>query len=149
MLAFMKDVSTPPSPEKRDLGPALRKGWRRRCPHCGGGALFDGYLKVADGCDICGLELHHHRADDAPAWLTMIVVGHLLAPVLLLANEAADLPLWAHLVLWPTLAMTAVIVLLPRIKGLVVAFQWANRMHGFDDRAPYEGWSEEPEPPAR
>lgn len=114
------------------MRPALAKGWRRRCPSCGGGAMFDGYLTVRAECDICGEELHHHRADDAPAWLTMIVVGHLIAPLMLTAFELFTLPTWAHAVIWPSIAMSLVVILLPRIKGGIVAFQWAHRMHGFD-----------------
>lgn len=120
---------------ERPLGPALLKGWRRSCPQCGGGALFDGYLAVRDSCDICGEELHHHRADDAPSWLTIIVVGHLIAPLLILSYELFAMPTWLHAVLWPMVAMTGVVVLLPRIKGGVVAFQWAKRMHGFERAA--------------
>lgn len=63
----------------------------------------------------------------------MIVVGHLLAPLMLLANEVLTIPPWAHAVAWPLIAMTLVIILLPRLKGVVIAFQWAHRMHGFDN----------------
>lgn len=117
----------------RPLGPALRNGWRRACPNCGGGSLFDGYLHVRDSCDICGEDLHHHRADDAPAWLTIIVVGHIIAPIMIASISFFDWPSWIHAVVWPVIAMTGVIILLPRMKGCVVAFQWAKRMHGFDD----------------
>ncbi|MEL7463626.1 MAG: DUF983 domain-containing protein [Pseudomonadota bacterium] len=118
--------------EPRSVRDAVWKGWRRKCPCCGSGSVFDGYLTVRDSCDFCGEAFHHHRADDAPAWLTMIIVGHLLAPLMLMANEMIDAPPWAHAVAWPLVAMTLVVVLLPRIKGLVIAFQWAHRMHGFD-----------------
>lgn len=134
----MNQIFTHTAPEPRPLRPAVVKGWRRRCPSCGGGALFDGYLSVQDSCDICGEVYRHHRADDAPAWLTMIVVGHLLAPLMLLSFELFTLPTWAHAVVWPVIAMTLVVVLLPRIKGVVVAFQWAHRMHGFDKGEPDE-----------
>ena len=66
----------------------------------------------------------------------MIVVGHLIAPVMLTAYQLLDLPTVAHAIFWPLLAMMGVIVLLPRVKGLVIAFQWSQRMHGFDDRFP-------------
>ncbi|MFV0474904.1 MAG: DUF983 domain-containing protein [Pikeienuella sp.] len=133
----MEDMFDPRPDAPRPLGEALLKGWRRRCPHCGGGALFDGYLTVRDSCDICGEALHHHRADDAPSWLTIMITGHLIAPFMILAYEFFDLPTWAHVVAWPVIAMTMVVILLPRVKGGVVAFQWANRMHGFDKaRAP-------------
>lgn len=130
----MKDATEIQEPrEARDLRPALVKGWRGRCPRCGGGALFDGYLAVRDSCDVCGEDFHHHRADDAPAWLTMIIVGHLIAPLMLLSFELFTLPDWSHAVIWPVVAMTGVIVLLPRVKGAIIAFQWAQRMHGFDE----------------
>lgn len=121
-------------PAERPLGVALKKGWRRRCPSCGGGDLFDGYLAVRESCDICGEELHHHRADDAPSWLTILIVGHIVAPIMIAAYQNLTLPMWAHAVAWPSFAMALVIILLPRVKGGIVAFQWAHRMHGFDER---------------
>lgn len=119
----------------RPLRPALLRGWRGRCPHCGGGAIFDSYLKVNDHCGICGEALHHHRADDAPSWLTIIVIGHLIAPLMLLSFELFTLPSWAHAMIWPAVALTGAVVLLPRVKGGIIAFQWAHRMHGFDNGA--------------
>lgn len=135
-LESMKDFLHHSTPEPRPLGAALAKGWRRRCPSCGGGALFDGYLSIKHDCDICGEEFHHHRADDAPSWLTMIIIGHLIAPLMIASYQVFDLPTWSHAVIWPVLAMTGVIVLLPRVKGGIVAFQWAHRMHGFDHDQP-------------
>lgn len=132
----MKDTLDHQAATPRPLKPALLRGWRRRCPNCGGGQLFDGYLTVRPTCDICGEEFHHHRADDAPSWLTILIVGHIVAPLMILAYQLFTLPTWAHAVVWPVVAMTAVIVLLPRIKGGIVAFQWAHRMHGFDHEAP-------------
>ena len=61
---------------ERPMRPSLRKGWRRRCPKCGEGALFNGYLSVKDACANCGQAFHHHRADDGPAYLTIVIVGH-------------------------------------------------------------------------
>lgn len=118
----------------REMRPSLLRGWRGRCPSCGSGRIFTSYLKVGSSCEFCGQDFSGHRADDAPAWLTMLVVGHLLAPLILGAYGFFDLPMAAHLILWPTLAIILVLALLPRIKGAVVAFQWAQKMHGFDDQ---------------
>lgn len=126
----MSEIATPLIDE-RELRPALLRGWRRRCPNCGQGALFDGYLRVHDHCDACGLEFHHHRADDGPAYLTILFVGHLMAPLLHVAFVAfRPDPL--------TLALTFTVgcvvlslYLLPRLKGGMIAFQWARRLHGF------------------
>ncbi|WP_424939659.1 DUF983 domain-containing protein [Aliiroseovarius sp. S253] len=116
---------------ERELKPALRKGWAKRCPSCGTGKLFQGYLKVHHDCTVCGEELHHQRADDGPAYLTIIVVGHIMAPLLHI--------FYVHVVQDPLMLATiftvgtvaASLYLLPRFKGFMIAFQWAKRMHGF------------------
>lgn len=118
----------------RPLAPALLNGFRRRCPRCGRGAAFDGFLRVRDECADCGQALHHHRADDAPAWATMLVVGHLMIPLIMLAR-GATWPVEAHMIVWPLVSLGLCLVLLPRVKGAIVAYQWALRMHGFDERA--------------
>jgi uncharacterized protein (DUF983 family) len=117
--------------DDRALGPALRLGWRRRCPACGAGALLDGYLRVRDACPVCGEALHHHRADDGPAYLTILVVGHLMAPALLFAfvEFRPDPMVLASLFSGATVALS--LLLLPRFKGAIVAYQWSRRMHGF------------------
>lgn len=121
--------------EDRPLKPALLRGWRRRCPNCGAGPMLRGYLKVRDTCPVCGEELHHHRADDGPAYLTILIVGHLLAPILLFTyTKWRPEPL--VLAVGFTIGTVALsLYLLPRLKGALVALQWANRMHGFSDRA--------------
>ena len=68
--------------DDRPTKPAMFRGFRRKCPNCGEGNMFSGYLKVADNCDECGEALYHHRADDGPAYLTILIVGHLLAPLI-------------------------------------------------------------------
>lgn len=93
--------------------------------------MLRGYLKVREECPVCGEALHHHRADDGPAYLTILIVGHLVAPTMLYAFVA-----WRPdpLVLAAVFSVGAValsLYLLPRLKGLMVAFQWAKRMHGF------------------
>ncbi|MEL6913459.1 MAG: DUF983 domain-containing protein [Pseudomonadota bacterium] len=117
--------------EDRPLGRSVRRGFRRRCPNCGEGKVFEGYLKVRDACPVCGEALHHQRADDGPAWLTMLIVGHLMAPAMHF-GYARYRP--EPLVLFAVLAVGCLalcLFLLPRLKGLMVAFQWSRRMHGF------------------
>lgn len=127
-------LDTDDAAPERALLPALRRGWGGRCPSCGGGPLFDGYLQVRDRCAACAEELHHHRADDLPAWATILVVGHVVAFLLLSVEQALKPPLWVHYGVWPALVVGLSLWLLPRIKGAVVAMQWAWRMHGFDGR---------------
>ncbi|MEM1343122.1 MAG: DUF983 domain-containing protein [Pseudomonadota bacterium] len=117
---------------ERALVPALKRGWCGRCPNCGGGPLMCAYLKVTPECPACGEELHHHRADDMPAWATMLIVGHVLAALLLHVESTFKPPLWVHWAIWPAFVLALSLYLLPRIKGAVVGMQWAWRMHGFD-----------------
>jgi uncharacterized protein (DUF983 family) len=119
------------SPDDRPLRPALWRGWRRRCPNCGSGPLLKGYLPVRPECNVCGEALRHHRADDGPAYLTILIVGHLMAPALLIAFVALR-PDPLILASAFTLASVALsLYLLPRLKGMIVAVQWAKRLHGF------------------
>jgi len=117
--------------DDRALRPALLRGWRRRCPNCGAGPMMRGYLKVRDACPVCGEALHHQRADDGPAYLTILIVGHVLAPVLLFvySNWRPEPLLLAVMLSVGTVALS--LYLLPRLKGGLVGLQWAKRMHGF------------------
>jgi uncharacterized protein (DUF983 family) len=121
---------------ERPVRPALQRGWRRRCPNCGAGPMMRGYLTVRDNCTVCGEALHHHRADDGPAYLTILIVGHLLAPVLLFVFTTwrPEPLLLAAIFTVGTVALS--LYLLPRLKGALVALQWAKRMHGFGSGLP-------------
>lgn len=117
--------------QDRPLKPALWRGWQRRCPACGKGAMLEGYLKVRPACPACGEVLSHHRADDGPAYLTILIVGHLMAPLLMWAFvEYRPSPVTLAAV-FATGSVSLSLYLLPRLKGGMVAFQWAKRMHGF------------------
>jgi uncharacterized protein (DUF983 family) len=117
--------------DDRPLKPALKRGWRRRCPNCGSGPMMNGYLTVRTACPVCDQDLHHHRADDGPAYLTILIVGHVMVPAMLLAFEMFR-PEPLVLATSFTLGTVALsLFLLPRLKGMMVAFQWAKRMHGF------------------
>jgi uncharacterized protein (DUF983 family) len=111
--------------------PAVYRGWRRKCPNCGSGALLKGYLNVNKTCTVCNQELYHHRADDGPAYLTILIVGHLMAPLLHFSFVR-----WRPepLTLFTIFAVGCValsLYLLPRLKGAIVGFQWARNMYGF------------------
>lgn len=117
--------------DDRPTKPAMWRGFRRRCPNCGEGALFTGYLKVADSCPACSEDLHHHRADDGPAYLTILVVGHLMAPLIHVAFTKFRPDPMVLATVFTVGCVALSLYLLPRLKGVVVAIQWARRMHGF------------------
>jgi uncharacterized protein (DUF983 family) len=120
---------------RRDVARALRNGLRQRCPACGAAALFARYLKVQDACPGCGQALHHHRADDAPPYFTILIVGHLIVGAILPVERAFMPPLWVHAALWLPLTLALTLALLPRVKGAIVGLQWALYMHGFGEGA--------------
>ncbi|WP_333712457.1 DUF983 domain-containing protein [Yoonia sp.] len=116
---------------ERPTGQAVLRGLQCRCPHCGKGHIFARYLKVADTCPACGEELFHHRADDGPAYLTILVVGHIIGFVIhFMWVQFRPEPLTMAITL-SVLAVVLSLALLPRMKGMVVGIQWARRMHGF------------------
>ena len=120
---------------KRGLWQAISRGMLCRCPSCGKGSIFGKYLKVAPACEACGEELHHHRADDAPPYFTVFILGHILVPLVLTVEVAFVPALWIHMALWIPLTIVLAMSLLPPVKGALVGLQWAFYMHGFDPNA--------------
>jgi uncharacterized protein (DUF983 family) len=124
------------SAEKRDVWTALKRGFRCRCPRCGEGKLFRAFLKVDDHCSVCGLDFTPHRADDLPAYLVIVIVGHIVVPVALWIETNYAPAVWLQLLVYLSFTLVASLALLQPVKGAVVGFQWALHMHGFDDNAP-------------
>ena len=114
---------------------AFRRGFLGHCPNCGRGKMFRAFLKVADRCPACGEVLHHPRADDAPAYFVILIVGHVVVPLSLGVEVAFAPPYWLHAVIWLPLTIGMAIGLLQPVKGAIVGWQWANYMHGFDPHA--------------
>ena len=134
----MNFLSYAPKPEARPeaavpLKTALWRGLTGRCPHCGKGRMFRAFLKVADRCDACGEELHHQRADDFPAYLVIVIVGHLVVPLILSVEMAYQPAYWIHAVLCLPLTLALTLTLIQPVKGAVIALQWHAGLHGFED----------------
>jgi uncharacterized protein (DUF983 family) len=111
---------------------ASRFGFAGRCPHCGKGRMFRAFLKVADDCPVCGEELHHHQADDFPAYIVIVIVGHILVPLVLLVETHIAPPFWVGMLVWPIAVVVLGLALLQPVKGAIVGMQWALGMHGFE-----------------
>ncbi len=114
------------------IATVLRHGWNRRCPCCGTGAALSGYLRIRDNCSACGEALHHHRADDAPAYLTMLATGMIVVPAIWFVEAQFRPALSMHFLVWITLGTAISLILLPRFKAMVLALQWILGMHGFE-----------------
>ncbi len=119
----------------RDIIRSMARGFMMRCPHCGRGRLFAGFLRSVEHCSACGEAFHHHRADDLPPYLTIFIVGHLVVALFMGVEQVTVLPLWAHLAIWIPVTLLLSLVLLQPLKGATIGLQWAIRMHGFGGRS--------------
>src|ERR1700759_2012237 len=129
----METVSTPPTvwsqetalKEKRDVWQALKRGFRGRSPRCGEGKLFRAFLKTANNCSVCGLDFTPHRADDLPAYLVIVIVGHIVVPIALWIETNYSPAVWLQLSTYLPLTFIMSLALLQPVKGTVVGMQWA------------------------
>jgi uncharacterized protein (DUF983 family) len=94
------------------------------CPKCGIGKLFKGYLKQNDHCPHCGESFTQYRADDGPAWLTILVTGHIVVPLLVFLVHNDVMPYWAEIVFMFSLTTALVLGLLPSAKGAFISVLW-------------------------
>jgi uncharacterized protein (DUF983 family) len=124
--------------EKRDVWTAMKRGFRGRCPRCGEGKLFRAFLKVDNKCPVCDLDFTPHRADDLPAYLVIVIVGHIMVPLALFVETNYSPPVALQLAIYLPATLLASLLLLQPVKGAVVGLQWALRMHGFDEQNPTE-----------
>lgn len=132
------EMETFPAPivfEPRPLMRSLWRGFRCRCPNCGEGRLFGRFLKPVANCEACGEDFTHHRADDFPPYVTMVVVGHVVVPFMLSVALATELSIATQVSIWVVVVAILTFGLLQPVKGAIIALQWALRMHGFDGSA--------------
>ena len=111
---------------------AVARGFAMKCPNCGQGALFGRFLKVTSSCAKCGEDFTPQQADDFPAYLVIVVVGHLVVPALLAVEVAYSPPAWLQLAIWLPLTLFSSLGLLQPTKGAIVGLQWQTGMHGFE-----------------
>jgi len=105
---------------------AVFNGLRNKCPHCGGAPLFKAYLKQVDSCSSCGQTWSEVRADDGPAWATMLIVGHMMAPFFHFFIFNKTLPTWAATLILIGMGLVLSLILLPRVKGGFIGLIWAT-----------------------
>lgn len=112
--------------------PPLVTGLTGRCPRCGHGRLFTGFLRVAPRCEACGLDLSVQDSGDGPAAFIILIVGILVVGAALVVEVRYAWPVWLHLLVWLPLTVAACLALMRPFKGLLVAFQYRYRRHEFD-----------------
>ncbi|MDG1437553.1 MAG: DUF983 domain-containing protein [Emcibacteraceae bacterium] len=109
---------------------SMVRGLKRKCPHCGEGQIFKGYLKLADSCSSCSAPTGEIRADDLPPYITIFLVGHIIVPLLLLIEATYRPELWIQMTIWPTLTLLLTLLFLPFIKGTAVGLMWHLKIKG-------------------
>ncbi|EKF41338.1 hypothetical protein NA8A_15841 [Nitratireductor indicus C115] len=98
-----------------------------RCPRCGEGRLFSGFLTVGRGCSNCGLDYSFADAGDGPAVFVILIIGFIVVGLALWMEVSFNPPLWLHFLLWIPLTLVLSLVSLRLIKGLLIALQYRNR----------------------
>lgn len=111
---------------KPSIAVGVRRGLGLRCPQCGEGRLFGGFLKVRERCEACGADNTIYPSDDAPPYLTLFLVGHLILPFMFWMDRAWAPELWLQFAIWLPVIAVVTITTLPFMKGAVVGFAWAT-----------------------
>lgn len=113
------------------LSAAMLRGAKGQCPRCGGPGLFARFLKPVERCRTCGQDWTLHQADDFPPYVSILVTGHLLAPVMIAMGFVASIPMWGKVVIMMTLAVAMMLAMLQPAKGGIIAMQWWLGLHDF------------------
>ncbi len=101
----------------------MKRGFRKKCPHCGKTPIFIKYIKTFQKCSKCGIKLSQYKSDDGPAYITIFIVGHILIPVILLVEKHFSPSLILQMFIWPILTIIFSLWLLPRVKGAFIGMQ--------------------------
>jgi len=102
-------------------------GLQCRCPRCGQGGLFAGYLTLVEKCAVCGLDLRASDSGDGPAFFVMFIVLIVIVPLVFLVWALFEPPVWIHMVLWPVVIFGLSLGMLRPAKGIMVALQFKHR----------------------
>ena len=111
----------------RTIGAMIGLGLSCRCPRCGQGKIFVGYLKIAESCPACSLSYAGHDVGDGPVVPAMMLIGALVVGGSLYLEFAFEPPFWVHAVIWGPLVIVMVLAILPPLKGLSLALQHRYR----------------------
>ena len=100
----------------------------RRCPTCGRGRLFAGYLNIRSRCEVCGVDNNIYPSDDLPPYLTILISGHVVVPLFVVVDGRYALPLWIEATIWLPVTLALCLALLPFMKGAAVGLCWAMKI---------------------
>jgi uncharacterized protein (DUF983 family) len=115
---------------RRSIASCAARGFRNRCPNCGRGALLASFLRPHEECASCHEPNGRIMAHDAPPYITILIVGHVIVPLIVLLEKLAPPPLWVQYAIWLPASLLLSLMLLPRIKGAWIGMMWALRLDG-------------------
>jgi len=130
-MTSLRAASTPAPALPATFWEAAKRGVLCKCPRCGEAPLFRKWLKSVERCAACGQDWSHHRADDFPAYIAILVVGHLLAPVMIAMSVDTELSPMAIVSILIPASVVMMLGMLQPTKGAVIAVQWWHGLHGF------------------
>ena len=113
---------------KISLMRVLISGILKKCPKCSHGKIFSGYLKINNNCSKCNEDLSIYRTDDFGPWLSIVLAGHIVVPLVLSAEQAFAPDLWLQALIWIPFSLTIVLYLLPISKSICLAIMWRLKM---------------------
>ena len=111
----------------------ISTGLRCRCPRCGRGRLFKGFLAVAPKCEACGLDLSPHDSGDGPAVFLVFILGALVVPLAIFTEVWFAPPQWVHMAVWTVVILVLALAMLRPAKGIFVAYHYKNLRHEYDE----------------
>ena len=106
---------------------AVSAGLRGRCPRCGQGRLFNGFLAVGERCGVCRLDYSFADAGDGPAVFVILIIGFVVVGLALWMDVSLNPPLWVHFLLWIPLTLVLSLTALRLIKGVLLTLQYRNK----------------------
>ena len=111
---------------EKSIWTRIRRRLRLRCPNCGKGRLFAGYLKIKARCDVCGTDNSIYPSDDFPPYLTILLAGHIVLPLFVVTDSYYALPFWLSGIIWLPMTLALCPALLPFMKGATAGLCWAT-----------------------
>jgi uncharacterized protein (DUF983 family) len=102
-------------------------GLKGRCPRCGQGRLFSGYLTVGERCNVCDLDYSFAEAGDGPAVFVMLLIGFVAVGLALWSEVTMNPPLWLHFILWIPLTVVLCLAALRALKGVLITLQYSHK----------------------
>ncbi|HUN39154.1 MAG TPA: DUF983 domain-containing protein [Acetobacteraceae bacterium] len=113
-------------PEEKTIWTGIRRGLALRCPNCGRGRLYAGYLRIRSPCEVCGTDNTMYPSDDFPPYVTILLSGHIIIPSFIVTDNAYALPFWIEGAIFLPITLILCLLMLPVTKGATVGLCWAT-----------------------